>query len=253
MNSTGRDTAFGQTSATVDGGDLDCGSGLLLMIRSAFDPVAPGGLIEIRSRESSVAEDLPAWCRMVGHELTGQCEAPGGYTEYFVRKKGGTHDGATLSTDIDRAKSYEWRVRVKWTEGLTGKVFARNHEFFVGQPLSFNTDDQFLSALEYLLGALGSCLAMGLALRLTRRGFFVQGLEVALRATVGNPMVFLGVEDDGSPAVERIAGKLYVDAVHPDDELGEVLDHEWRETIARSPVAQSLLAGTTLDVKAVAT
>ena len=53
--------------AMCDGGDLDCGSGLLLIIRDAMKPLPPGGLLEVRSRESSVKEDLPAWCRLVGH------------------------------------------------------------------------------------------------------------------------------------------------------------------------------------------
>ncbi|TPV97216.1 MAG: osmotically inducible protein OsmC [Myxococcales bacterium FL481] len=252
MNQNRRDTAFGSTSAMVDGGDLDCGSGLLLMIRSAFEPVEPGGLIEIRSRERSVAEDLPAWCRMVGHELAGSEAASGGYTYFFVRKKGETQEAADLPEDLARAKAYEWRVRVKWTDGLAGKVFARNHEFPVGQPLSFNTEDPCLSALEYLLGALGGCLAMGLALRLRRRGFTVLNLELALRATVDNAMVFLGMEQDGSPAIDHVGGKLYVDAVHDDSELTEVLGREWAETLRCSPVAQSLLRGTTIDVEAMA-
>jgi 5-methyltetrahydropteroyltriglutamate--homocysteine methyltransferase len=52
-----------------DGGDLDCGSGLLLLIRRHIDPLAPGELLEIRSTESSVREDLPAWCRLTNNEL----------------------------------------------------------------------------------------------------------------------------------------------------------------------------------------
>jgi 5-methyltetrahydropteroyltriglutamate--homocysteine methyltransferase len=52
-----------------DGGDMDCGSGLLLQIRRRIDPLDPGQLLEIRSSEPSVAEDLPAWCRMTGNEL----------------------------------------------------------------------------------------------------------------------------------------------------------------------------------------
>ncbi|MDQ2823683.1 MAG: 5-methyltetrahydropteroyltriglutamate--homocysteine methyltransferase [Pseudomonadota bacterium] len=52
-----------------DGGDLDCGNGLLLLIRKHIDPLARGGLLEIRSTETSVDEDLPAWCRMTGNEL----------------------------------------------------------------------------------------------------------------------------------------------------------------------------------------
>ncbi len=54
---------------SFDGGDLDCGNGLLLLIRRHIDPLRPGQLLEIRSRESSVQEDLPAWCRLTGNEL----------------------------------------------------------------------------------------------------------------------------------------------------------------------------------------
>ncbi len=42
-----------------DGGDLDCGNGLLLLIRKHIDPLPRGGLLEIRSTEISVDEDLP--------------------------------------------------------------------------------------------------------------------------------------------------------------------------------------------------
>lgn len=55
--------------AFLDGGDLDCGSGLLLLIRKHIDPLPRGGLLELQSRESTVATDLPAWCRMTGNEL----------------------------------------------------------------------------------------------------------------------------------------------------------------------------------------
>jgi 5-methyltetrahydropteroyltriglutamate--homocysteine methyltransferase len=54
---------------TFDGGDLDCGSGLLLLIRQHLDPLEPGQLLEFHSTETSVEEDLPAWCRMTGNEL----------------------------------------------------------------------------------------------------------------------------------------------------------------------------------------
>lgn len=55
--------------AAFDGGELDCGNGLLLLIRKHIDPLPRGGLLEIRSSEISVDEDLPAWCRMTGNEL----------------------------------------------------------------------------------------------------------------------------------------------------------------------------------------
>src|SRR5437016_9612822 len=54
---------------SFDGGDLDCGNGLLLLIRQHLDPLAPGQLLEFRSTEISVEEDFPAWCRLSGNEL----------------------------------------------------------------------------------------------------------------------------------------------------------------------------------------
>ena len=45
-----------QAHTSFDGGDLDCGSGLLLLIRKHIDPLIPGQLLEILSTESSVVE-----------------------------------------------------------------------------------------------------------------------------------------------------------------------------------------------------
>ena len=61
--------------ASFDGGDLDCGNGLLLLIRKHIDPLPRGGLLEIRSTEISVDEDLPAWCRMTRNELVSWTRA----------------------------------------------------------------------------------------------------------------------------------------------------------------------------------
>src|SRR5438128_12469568 len=55
--------------ARFDGGDLDCGNGLLLLIRQHMDPLERGELLEFRSTEISVEEDFPALCRMTGNEL----------------------------------------------------------------------------------------------------------------------------------------------------------------------------------------
>jgi 5-methyltetrahydropteroyltriglutamate--homocysteine methyltransferase len=56
-------------SDSFDGGELDCGSGLLLMIRKHIDCLDSGELLEVNSLESSVEVDLPAWCRLTKNEL----------------------------------------------------------------------------------------------------------------------------------------------------------------------------------------
>ncbi len=58
-----------EPDTSFDGGDLDCGNGLLLLIRKHLDALEPGQLLEIRSTETSVEQDLPAWCRLTKNEL----------------------------------------------------------------------------------------------------------------------------------------------------------------------------------------
>jgi 5-methyltetrahydropteroyltriglutamate--homocysteine methyltransferase len=58
-----------RADASFDGGNLDCGSGLLLLIRKHIDPLVRGQLLEVRSTEASVEQDLPSWCRLTGNEL----------------------------------------------------------------------------------------------------------------------------------------------------------------------------------------
>lgn len=72
-------------AVTFDGGDLDCGGGLLLLIRKHIDPLSPGQLLEILSRERTVEEELPAWCRLTGNELISFVKE-GGQMSFLVSK-----------------------------------------------------------------------------------------------------------------------------------------------------------------------
>jgi 5-methyltetrahydropteroyltriglutamate--homocysteine methyltransferase len=74
-----------QPDISFDGGDLDCGGGLLLLIRRHIDPLDRGGLLEILSTDSSVEQDLPAWSRLTGNELVSWTKS-GGQRSYLVCK-----------------------------------------------------------------------------------------------------------------------------------------------------------------------
>jgi uncharacterized Fe-S cluster-containing radical SAM superfamily protein/TusA-related sulfurtransferase len=64
-------TPAGAVDSLVDGGDMDCGSGLLLLITRAMRRLPEGGRLGVRSAEPSVAVDLPAWAELVGHDVVG--------------------------------------------------------------------------------------------------------------------------------------------------------------------------------------
>jgi len=84
-------------SVSFDGGDLDCGNGLLLLIRRHIDPLAAGQLLEIFSTEASVEDDLPSWCRLTGNELVA-LERNGHRRRFLVSK--GKFDKAHASATI---------------------------------------------------------------------------------------------------------------------------------------------------------
>lgn len=71
---------------SFDGGDLDCGGGLLLLIRKNIGPLKPGQLLEVISSESSVEEDLPAWCRLTNNDLLSMTKR--GNVRSFLISKG---------------------------------------------------------------------------------------------------------------------------------------------------------------------
>jgi len=227
--------------AVCDGGDLDCGSGLLLIIRDAMKPVPVGGVLEVRSREGSVREDLPAWCRMVGHTMDLVRPGDAGSTSYFLRKGGGDE---RLGPDLERARAHSWTVRVRSRDGMQAKAYARNHTIPLGQPASLDTADDAPAAVETLLAALGGCLAVGFRWRASKRGVVVREVEVSLRARSDNLLAFLGVEDTGHAGLASVEGSIFVDA----DAEDAVLEEVWRDTLARSPVAQSLARGVPLSV-----
>lgn len=222
--------------ATCDGGDLDCGSGLLLIIRSAMAPLAAGETLLVKSREKSVREDLPAWCRLVGHTMLGERTADGGYVHFLLAKK---HADDALAADIQKAKDHVWQTRARWTRGMQATVAMRNHGLVVGQPASFDTADAAPSAIEVLLAAVAAALTTGFQWRLSRQNVAVTNLEVVCKARSKNTLVFLGVAEHGSPELDAIEVLVYVDA----DCEKDVLETTFADTMRRCPVTQSLVKG----------
>ena len=69
--------------AFYDAGDKGCSDGPLDEIAARLRGLAPGQMLEVRATDPSVANDLPAWCRLVGHELVTQAG-----DRYLIRRRG---------------------------------------------------------------------------------------------------------------------------------------------------------------------
>ena len=128
------------------------------------------------------------------------------------------------------------RARVRWLERLRFRAYVRNHQFEVDEPTHLAGDNASPTSMEYVLGALGTCLATGFVFNATQRGIAIGNLEVALESTQGNYLVFLGLDTERHPGFDQVTAKLYVQA----DADPAVLRELWEHTVRTSPVGNSL-------------
>lgn len=232
----------------LDGGDLDCGSGLVLLIREHMQRVPEGGVLELRSRERTVCDDLPPWCRMVGHDYLGSL--PGATADekrFFVRRGAAAAaqaEAAALADDKARARQYEWRLRARSTGGMRSAAYCRNFSFTVGQPASFEERDEHPSAVEFLLGALAGDLATGFFTACARAGLQVDDVEITARGRLHDVLAHLGLEE-GDPSLESVVIKVFASTLEDEAAVRATWDGVWR----RSPVAMTLAKAARLDVQ----
>lgn len=222
-----------------DGGIMDCGSGLILLIREHMLQVPEGGVLEMRSLEPTVGDDLPPWCRMVGHEFLGFLAGESAAQQrYFVRRSSGAaarEEEQALLQDKERARTYEWRLRARSSGPLKTTVYCRNFKWDLGQPASFEEQDAHPSAVEAALGALAGDLVTGFATACTRTGLSVDDIELTARGRLHDVMAHLGLAE-GDPSFAAIEVKLFASTFDDPDRVRAV----WDDTVRRSPLLTTL-------------
>ncbi|MDT0164038.1 sulfurtransferase TusA family protein [Actinotalea sp. AC32] len=68
----------------IDGGDLGCWR-LLLILRDRAAELPAGTVVHLTTSDPVAPIDLPAWCRLTGHEYLGEVGTDGDRATYAVR------------------------------------------------------------------------------------------------------------------------------------------------------------------------
>jgi uncharacterized OsmC-like protein len=134
-------------------------------------------------------------------------------------------------------------ARVRWVDRLNFRAYVRNHSFEVDEPAHLAGKDAGPTSMEYVLGALGTCLATGFVFNATQRGIAIRNLEIALDSTQENYFTFLGLAATGHPGFDQVTVKLYVQA----DAEPALIEEVWRHTVNTSPVGTSLARTVNVD------
>ena len=139
-----------------------------------------------------------------------------------------------LASDPSADKS-RWSARTTWTGAFTSSTSAREHEPIVSdEPELLAGGNSAPNPVEYLLAALGSCLAVGYAASAAARDIELRSLEIELSGTI-DLQVFLGLAE-GHAGYERLEATARVDSDADDAALQALHEH----VVRTSPVGNTI-------------
>jgi len=131
---------------------------------------------------------------------------------------------------------YTWTLRVSTAGKDRATVFARTHQFSVGAPVQFDTAYDAITALEYVLGAIGADVVHGMQALARKRRVEVDHVEAVVEGELNNPLTYLGVVgESGHPGLERVSVKVYVASIAAEEEVRRI----WQEMLDRSPLVRT--------------
>ncbi len=133
----------------------------------------------------------------------------------------------------------QWNARVQWLGGFRSEAQVRNLPAVRSdEPDWLAGTDTGPNAVELVLSALGSCLAVGYAANATARGIRLDSLEIALQGDVDLP-VFLGLVE-GNAGYNKITAKVYVKSDAPPEQLKELTEHVFKTSPVGNTIAKSV-------------
>jgi hypothetical protein len=140
---------------------------------------------------------------------------------------------------------HAWTVRVAAGAADRSAVYARSCQFAVGAALSFDEAAPLPSAVEHLLGALGADLVGGLLRAARRLRVEIDRVEATVEGRLNNPLTYLGVVgEEGHPGLQSIKAAVYASCLGSPEQL----EAAWRETLARSPLVNTLKSAVELEL-----
>ena len=198
----------------------------------------------MRSLEPTVCDDLPPWCRMVGHSYLGSLGTPN-KARYFIQKhEKAQADETALEEDKKRAREYEWRLRTRSTGHLKSTVYCRNFSFDVGQAASFEEKDKYPSAIEYFTGALSASLSTAFYTESAKAGLDIDDIEITVKCKLENVLAHLGLEE-GYPGISQIDLKCFITTMDDPKKVRGI----WEQTVNQSPIYATLIKSTDINMK----
>lgn len=130
-----------------------------------------------------------------------------------------------------------WVVTRVGADGFRTEIETRTHALVADEPIAIGGTDRGPTPYEFLLSALGSCMAMTLRIYADRKGWPLEGVEVRLRTARSHELDCENCEK-APVGVTRIERRLELSGQLSDEQRTRLL-----EIADRCPVKQTLERG----------
>ncbi len=139
----------------------------------------------------------------------------------------------------------KWNLRVCATNNGCATVYVRRHQFEVGVPVHFDEQYNQITALEYVLGAIGADVVRGLQSLARKRRVEIDNVEALVSGELNNPLTHLGVVgEEGHPGLETVRVKVYVSSTEVKEEIQRI----WNEMLEKSPLVRTFQSAINLEL-----
>lgn len=128
-----------------------------------------------------------------------------------------------------------WKTEVIWQGGFRNQIRIRDLPAgYADEPEALGGTNKAPNPVEQLLGAFGSCLAIGYTANASLRGIQIEELRIELEGHI-DLLVFLGLRE-GHAGYPDIAVRVYLKADAPQETVEEL--HQ--QVLRTSPVGQTI-------------
>jgi hypothetical protein len=141
---------------------------------------------------------------------------------------------------------HRWSLRISSGGRGRANVYVRQHQFAVGAPVQFDEQYNSVTALEYVLGAIGADVVNSLRIIARQRRVDIANVEALVSGSLNNPLTFLGVVgEEGHPGLETLTVRVYVSSIDPEEKIQQI----WAETQEKSPLVRTFQPAIKLEME----
>ena len=150
-----------------------------------------------------------------------------------------------MNNPIYESKSFDMSFRATSNDLSSAKVFTNKTGFQVEKQISFDSEYEQITSIEYFAGSVLSSILLTLLEQSKKRGSIVEEIEGVLHLALENPLTLVGVRGyDEEPFIRNISVTVFLFADLEDDDFNDFCN----TALKNSPVYNTLKRSMEIEV-----